>query len=116
MYYYTNMDEIDNEPGKPKSIMDLLGERTPPQQPAPKSRRTERGDLITYFHERITDKKGKLFPIAFIAQKLAHLKLPDLYYLKSVCDKDAGRKYIDKKTGQERTLTFGQIFWTRLRP
>ena len=98
VYYYTSMNEPDNEPGRPKSILDLLQTREPQKQE--KSRRTERGDLITYFHERVLDKKGKSFRIAFIATKLAHLSLQDLYYLKSTCE-DASR----------RGKPFGAIFW-----
>lgn len=98
--------EKDGEPSlfsSHKSIADILAQHAPKEPKATK--RTERGDLITYFHQRLTDKKGKRFNIGFIATKLAHLKLHDLYYLKSTCE-DAER----------RGKPFGAIFWWSIKP
>ena len=101
------------EPGdrNATSMADLLKSRVAPK----KGRATERGELLKYFNEHLTNQKGKRFGIPFIAMKVQGLSVQDLYYLKSVCDQEAGRKFVDKKTGQEKTLTFGMVFWTRLR-
>lgn len=71
--------------------------------------RTERGDLITYFLEKINAaRKGtkyKPFTARAMAVKLSHLKLQDLYYLKSVCE-DAERD----------GFGFSKKFWYELKP
>jgi hypothetical protein len=75
-----------------ESISNLLGEKV---RPPKKTRRSERGDLIEYFYlearkEWDEKKYGKL-TISRIAWKLSHLKVPDLYYLKSITE-DARRR------------------------
>lgn len=90
------MDE-DYTPEPPKSLADLMKGRELPKK---QKHRTERGDLLTYFHQRIKNKQGKEYRMAFIASKLAHLELQDLYFLKSTCE-DA----------QRRGKPFGAIFW-----
>ena len=66
--------------------------------------RTERGDLLQFFLDKLNAaRKGtKYKPLtpAALAVKLSHLKLPDLYYLKSSC-LDAERE----------GKPFSAIFW-----
>lgn len=54
-----------------------------------KSRKTERGDLIQFFVDRLNeDRKPPYKPLTvkIVAVKLGHLKkLDDLYFLKSYC-------------------------------
>jgi hypothetical protein len=78
-------------------------------KPRPARKRTsERAELVQFFTDKINaDRRGtkyKPLPVAAIAVKLAHLKLPDLYYLKSVCE-DAER----------RGKPFAAIFWYELK-
>jgi hypothetical protein len=80
-----------------------------PTTPPKKNRRTERGDLNDYFFlelRREWDEKkyGKLRP-SYIRFKLSHLKVPDLYYLKSVCE--------DTK---RRGNSFAKCFFYQIRP
>jgi hypothetical protein len=68
---------------------------------AEKSRVTERGDLLQYFTDRLNETRGegtsfKKLTIRLVAVKLAHLKVGDLYYLKSTCD---------------NAKSFGSCFW-----
>jgi hypothetical protein len=44
----------------------------------------ERAGLIGHFQRRARDKRGNRFHPAYIGLILAHLKIEDLYYLKSV--------------------------------
>lgn len=44
---------------------------------------SERGELIRYFHERARGKDGKPYKASYIAFRLSHLSVKDLYYLKS---------------------------------
>lgn len=46
---------------------------------------SQRGELLKLFRERVRDKDGKMYSYAFIGMKVAHLNIPDLCYLKSVC-------------------------------
>lgn len=48
--------------------------------------KSERADLIGYFHSKLLNKDGQPFKPRVIAIKLAHLTLEDLYYLKSVSE------------------------------
>lgn len=65
-----------------------------------KTRKTERGELLRYFAERLK------MPIPRVARHLGHLKeLSDLYYLKSDCDQAA-----------QRGVPFGAAFWTAIKP
>lgn len=69
--------------------------------------RSERGDLIDFFHSQIRDKKFKKYPISRIAVKLSHLSVKDLYYLQSVF------KDISVRKGIEGAQKF---WWWSLRP
>ena len=55
-----------------------------------KKRGSERDDLIGQFIEKINSRqrleKKKEYLASFIAYKLSHLKVKDLYYLKSICE------------------------------
>lgn len=51
---------------------------------APKSRRTERGDLLEYFSK----KTGK--PIPYIAMRLTGIPTHDLYHIQKQCDQYKG--------------------------
>ncbi len=56
-----------------------------------RKRPTERGELLEHFTEQLNKaRKGtryKPLTLRFIAVKTAHLSVPDLYHLKSICDK-----------------------------
>jgi hypothetical protein len=56
------------------SIADLFGNR----QFVKKGRRTERGDLVSFFSNEMQREPR------YIAFRLSHLTIPDLYYIKSV--------------------------------
>lgn len=47
---------------------------------------SERSELIRYFHERARDKAGKPYRIGYLAMRLSHLSVSDLYYMKSVLE------------------------------
>ena len=70
-----------------------------------KSRKTERGELMKYFCERINS--GRLrdglakITMGRMGKTLEKIPTKDLYYLKSVCDK---------------AENFGKKFWWELRP
>lgn len=72
--------------------MEKIGKFIKPLEP--KKRETERGELLKYFAGKI--KK----PIGFVAMKLTGFKLPDLYYLKSICD-----------DGERRGTPWAKIFY-----
>lgn len=65
-----------------------------------KSRRTERGDLISYFTERINsdrkDTKYKQLSISSMAHLLSIYRADELYVLRIKCDK---------------AKSFSKIFW-----
>ena len=63
-----------------------------------KKRQSERGDLLVYFAEKLGVSVGR------VAGKVAHLKLPDLYYLKSTCEQEG-----------KRGTPFGKVFWGSLK-
>jgi len=63
----------------------------------------ERSGLVKYFHDRAEDRHGARFNIAYIGMQLAHLKLPDLYYLKSVCEQET-----------RRGVKWNKVFWGSL--
>jgi hypothetical protein len=86
-------------------IKNLFGNLVRPPQ---KKRRTERGELLEYFHfnvnlERDGTKYPKL-PIGAVAWKLQGLTVKDLYYLKSITE-DARR----------RGEPWGKVFWGSLK-
>jgi hypothetical protein len=74
-----------------------------------KERRTQRGELLIYLRDGVNaerdGKKYRKVRIGFIAKKLETLSLPDLYYMKSVCE-DARR----------RDKSFGRAFLGMLKP
>lgn len=59
-----------------------------------KSRKTERGELLTHFSQKLN------MPIPRIAFHLTGFKLPDLYYIKSLCDSE-----------EKRGTSWGKTFW-----
>lgn len=66
-----------------------------------KQLRSERAELIKYFCDGVLNKKGKKYPPAFIASKLAPYSLKDLYYMTSEC-----RDYVN------RGGNIGKYFWS----
>lgn len=67
--------------------------------PLKKSNKTERGELLKYF-------AGKLhLTIPRVAFHLTGFKLPDLYYMKSVCDDEERRGNI-----------WAKVFWGSIKP
>jgi hypothetical protein len=76
--------------------------------PRPKKPVSERAELLQFFLDKVNaarrGTKYKPLRPAALAVKLSHLKLPDLYYLKSVCE-DAER----------RGKPFSAIFWWSLK-
>jgi hypothetical protein len=87
-----------------KQLATLFADRAK-AKPKPVS---ERGELIDYFHANANaerdGKRYKKLPIRYYAVKLSHLKIADLYYLKSVCE-DARR----------RGGSWAKAFWGSLR-
>jgi len=71
--------------------------------PATKSRRTERGDLITEFTERVNAERGDYKPLSlsYVAFLLSHLNVTDLYILLNKCN--------DSKS-------FSALFWYHVKP
>ena len=108
--YAEQVAEENAENRKPKSMADLLAARSS----APKKRATERGELLKYFDNHITNKKGKRYGIPFFAKKLQGIPTEDLYYLKSVCEQESKRTFEDKKTGKIVQVTVGMVFWREL--
>jgi hypothetical protein len=53
--------------------------------PTPKKHQSERGELLDYFFEFLSPTWGGRRPLtkSYLAMKISHLKLEDLYYLKS---------------------------------
>jgi hypothetical protein len=72
-----------------------------------KAANSERSELIGYFHKNVNADRGgrKPLPIRAIAVKLGGLKLPDLYYLKSICEDE-----------QRRGGSWSKTFWGALKP
>lgn len=63
----------------------------------------ERATLLKYFHEHARDKLGDPFAISYIGLILSHLKIQDLYYLKSVLESET------KRGGIWNKIFFGSI-------
>ncbi len=86
-------------------IKDLFGNF---KQPPQKMRRTERGDLLEYFHYHVNlerdGKKYRKLPIGAMAWKLEGLNIKDLYYLKSLCESE-----------RRRGNSWGKTFWGSLK-
>lgn len=81
--------------GDMESITDLFGKYRL-MKPGGKTL-DERATLIKYFHERARDKEGQLFEVSYIGMRLSHLKVNDLYYLKSICESESKRGSIWNK-------------------
>lgn len=47
---------------------------------------SERSDLIRYFHERARDRRNKPFRAGYIAFRLSHLSIADLYAFRSMLE------------------------------
>lgn len=62
---------------------------------APKKRTSERSELVRYFFEHAKTDWGGSRPleVRYVGFKLAHLKVRDLYALKSMCEDRATRGY-----------------------
>jgi hypothetical protein len=77
--------------------MEKLGNLLPEiSRPIPKKdRRTERGELLKYFRNKINagrlGTKYKPLSMGYFAMRLSYMSVPDLYHLKSICD-DAQRR------------------------
>ena len=70
----------------------------------PAKAKDERSELIGFFTDKVNETRtGKYKPLSYraIAVKLGHLKLPDLYYLKSTC---------------EKAQHFAKTFWWSIKP
>lgn len=67
-----------------------------------KNNKTERGELLKFFVDNIKNKKGKTYSFSFIAMKLSHLNIQDLYYFVSSC-KD--------RLSREGEITMQKYFW-----
>ena len=79
---------------------------------SPVKKGSERGDLIQFFVDNLRDKNGNKYPAKRIAIKLSHLKLPDLYYFKSVFidilkrkGEDAAGKYFNWSLKVDKNIT-----------
>lgn len=77
-------------------------------KPTPKKgRRSERGDLLDYFTQEINKErigtKFKPVQVRYVALKVSHLRLFDLYYLRSICDDSK------KRTGKFSVCFFGSL-------
>lgn len=82
-----------------KSLQELINKRKTEKIPS------ERGELLKFFRDRLRDKKGKQYSYSYLGMKTAHLEIPDLYYLRSIC--------IDS---ENRGVPFGKVFWGSLKP
>ena len=71
-----------------------------------KTKETERGELLRFFVENIKNKKGKPYTFPFMAMKLSHLELQDLYFFVSACKDRLNRN------GQ---ATMSKYFWWSLK-
>ena len=86
-----------------EQISNLLAKYTPQK----KTRRTERGDLIGYFLEKINTGRGEKYKklnYGAIAYFLTKIPTSDLYYIKSTCD-----------AWEKQNRPWGALFWTLLK-
>lgn len=65
---------------------------------------SERAELVKFFVDNVTNKKGKKYSAGFIASKLAHIPTKDLYYMISVA-----------KDYERRGGSIGKYFWGSLK-
>ena len=73
---------------------------------AKKTAKSERQEVLSFFYEKLLPEwksKNRLTP-CWLAMNTSHLKLQDLYYLKSIC-------LSEEKRGQ----VFSKIFWGSLK-
>ena len=83
-----------------KEIKDLFGERR-----LMKRHRSQRDEFVDFFFHKLENgHKGKKLSPSWVAIKLSHLKIPDLFYLKSIC--------LD---AENRGYPFGKVFWGSLK-
>lgn len=73
----------------------------------PGEARNERDELFNFFYPKLASTWGKSPQLTkgYLAMKISHLSVQDLYYLKSVC-LDAER----------RGVPFSKVFWGSLKP
>lgn len=64
---------------------------------------SERATLIEFFVDNVKDRKGKKYKPSFIAMRVSHLKLADLYYMMSQA------KEYEKKGGEIGKYFFGSL-------
>lgn len=90
----------------------LLAE--PPQK---KRAGSERSDLIRYFHDRAMDRKGKPFRAGYIAYRLAHLSIRDLYAFRSDLEDrmKTFRPYTTKEGEYVPSFNWNKAFWGALK-
>lgn len=69
----------------------------------------ERAGLIKYFHEHARNKLDDKFDVSYIGMILAHLKLQDLYYLKSLLESET------KRGGNWNKIFFGSLYTPKTR-
>ncbi|MEK7180120.1 MAG: hypothetical protein AAB706_01480 [Patescibacteria group bacterium] len=84
-----------------KPIKDLFGDYKIP----PKTRITERGELLRYFANELNKlvKGMRGYNESRVAYFVSHLNVKDLYFLKSDCEQ-----------AQKRGVPFGAAFWHAL--
>jgi hypothetical protein len=61
-----------------ETIFQLIQERQPVKV------KSERGELIRFFVDKLKDKQGKPFPARRIAVALGHIPTKDIYYIISI--------------------------------
>lgn len=78
---------------------------------------SERSELIRYFHERAKDKAGKPYRASYIAMRLSHLSMRDLYSFKSdLIDRERTfRPYEGKDGKMVLHFNWGKAFWGMLK-
>lgn len=65
-------------------------------------RTSERAELIKFFVENLRNKKDRPYAASYIAYRLSHLSVKDLYTFKSMCEDRL------RRNGQE---AFQKFFW-----
>lgn len=88
--------------------MDKLGNLFGTVQTTKKTRRTERGDLVSYFLGKVNMSRGeryKKLTYGAMAYFLTGIPTKDLYYVRSVCD-----------DWERKNKPWGALFWKLVRP
>lgn len=75
-----------------------LGDMMPKFEPPKKSRKTERGELLKYFAQKINK------PIGYVAFRLAKFSVQDMYFIKSDCDQ-----------AQTKGIAWGAAFYSSIK-